>query len=779
MSAGTEAAILVGEGGGRDRLRAADRAAADRAAQARAPDRPGIRLMAFAALAFYGTLRWGTLMSPAPFWRLLGVCALAVALAWVGGAVAVRSRAAVAVLVAIAVLTAFALSGVPFQWVRHFRIAVTADGIGQGLSALPRVLVPYLGINPWIRTVITLGAAVLLLDAALIVALSPGRPSDARRAAAAIPLIALAVVPATLARPTLSYVHGLLLFLLVAAFMWGDRIRRGDGVVAAAVAVLAGAAAMIAAPALDHHKPWLDYEALAGQLAPAHVDTFDWRQRYGPLHWPRDGREVLDVQAKHPDYWKTENLSLFDGRGWTLGAFQTVDPTDTIAPRSIARWTQTIHVTIRAMKTSAVIVAGVAQAPTHAPGTVEGFSDGTWGDPSGLGPGDSYEVSTYDPHPSPGELRAAGVSYPQSLLLAYLTLEIPGGPHPALPGPASGGPPPFAHVEQVLFPPFASDVGLATGNGPVGPAALLAQSSYGPAYQLAKRLERRATNPYDFVMSVKRYLDSGAYRYDESPPVSRYPLLTFLFNTKRGYCQQFAGAMAMLLRMGGVPARVSTGFTTGTFDHATNSYMVSDLDAHAWVEAWFPGYGWVRFDPTPAAAPARGGHLSLAPIKNSNPTGSSQGPGSHGLSSSGGAASTAGTHHGGGFPVALVIALAVVLGLVVTALALVLRLREPTGDELLVELERAYARCGRPVRDGTTLAELERRLRDSPDAQAYVRALRMARFAGTPAKPSREQRKALRGQLRAGLGLGGRLRAMWALPPQLMVPARARPSARS
>ena len=64
--------------------------------------------------------------------------------------------------------------------------------------------------------------------------------------------------------------------------------------------------------------------------------------------------------------------------------------------------------------------------------------------------------------------------------------------------------------------------------------------------------------------------------------------------------------MALLLRMGGVPARVSTGFTTGTYDQATKQWLVTDVDAHAWVEAWFPHYGWVTFDPTPASAPARG-----------------------------------------------------------------------------------------------------------------------------------------------------------------------------
>ena len=57
--------------------------------------------------------------------------------------------------------------------------------------------------------------------------------------------------------------------------------------------------------------------------------------------------------------------------------------------------------------------------------------------------------------------------------------------------------------------------------------------------------------------------------------------------------------------MAGIPARVATGFTTGAFDEKEKEYVVRDLDAHSWVEAWFPGIGWVTRDPTPAAAPAR------------------------------------------------------------------------------------------------------------------------------------------------------------------------------
>ena len=76
--------------------------------------------------------------------------------------------------------------------------------------------------------------------------------------------------------------------------------------------------------------------------------------------------------------------------------------------------------------------------------------------------------------------------------------------------------------------------------------------------------------------------------------------------------------MALLLRMGGVPARVATGFTTGAYDSNTKSWFVTDVDAHAWVEAWFPHYGWVTFDPTPAAAPARGGHAPISSIGSLN-----------------------------------------------------------------------------------------------------------------------------------------------------------------
>jgi hypothetical protein len=109
-----------------------------------------------------------------------------------------------------------------------------------------------------------------------------------------------------------------------------------------------------------------------------------------------------------------------------------------------------------------------------------------------------------------------------------------------------------------------------------------------------------------------------------------------------------------------------------------------------------------------------------------------------------------------------------VLALIVLAL-LVRALLSPAlnPEDLVDELERALARSGRPLADGVTLAALEQRFRSSPTAAAYVRALRVSRYAGARTHPTLAQRRALRHQLRFGLGLSGRLRALWALPPRV------------
>jgi hypothetical protein len=127
-----------------------------------------------------------------------------------------------------------------------------------------------------------------------------------------------------------------------------------------------------------------------------------------------------------------------------------------------------------------------------------------------------------------------------------------------------------------------------------------------------------------------------------------------------------------------------------------------------------------------------------------------------------------------------IIPLALLAVVVVLLLALTRITGEPSADKMLAELERALARSGRPISTGVTLAELERRFRTSPDAAAYIHAIRMARFAGDVGAPTTDQRRALREQLRAGLGISGILRALWALPPRWRIPAVGRrPRART
>ncbi len=744
---------------------------------AKGHDRPLIRLVSFGALGLYGVVRWGTLMNPAPTGRLVGLLAVALLLAGLGPVLVERERAGAALrgatepltalgapIALIAILAVFPISGVPLSWTIHLRVADTANGIGQGLSALPGILVPYGGINTWARIVILLGAAVLLLDAALLLAFAPPALGDIRRAGAALPLLALVVVPATLVHPRFPYLQGLLLFALIAFFMWGERVpadRRGGVLLACAVT---GAIAMVLAPAIKQNSPWIDYEALTRGFTPAHVVRFDWTQRYGPLTWPRTGNTVLNVSATpkawNGEYWKSENLDNFDGSGWAAGGVGSGAGLPGVSPRTIRHYSQDLTVTIRAMDTTQVIAAGyTTQPPGHlTTPPIPGTSDGTWASATALGPGDAYTVSVYSPHPNASALAKAGTNYPAGVRQGDLALTLPQNPSGVRVLP-----------QTVVFPSFGSHGVPTDATGQPGFTGTLAlkSSPYWPAYALAQSLARESKTPYAFVQRVMSHLSpANNFSYDEYPPLTQFPLLTFLFENKLGYCQQFAGAMALLLRMGGIPARVSTGFTTGVYDTANKEWLVNDVDAHAWVEAWFPRYGWVTFDPTPAAAPARGGKIPISSVGGLTDTGQFQHQTRRAGTLSGAAGGSPTVHTAGSSNTFLYVVLAV-LAVVVAILLFAWRRRAPLGpDGLLAELDRALARSGRPIGTGVTLAAVERRFRTSPEAAAYVRTLRVTRFAGGTDVPTLAQRRALRAQLRAGLGIGGAFRALWALPPR-------------
>jgi protein-glutamine gamma-glutamyltransferase len=162
-----------------------------------------------------------------------------------------------------------------------------------------------------------------------------------------------------------------------------------------------------------------------------------------------------------------------------------------------------------------------------------------------------YEADSDIAVPSPAELRMAGRSYPAPLAAMYLRL-------PAL--------------------------------DPRVP-------------RLAAQITSSAGNDFDKAAAVENYLRTRfGYTLELPHTAVKDPIANFLFERKQGHCEYFASAMAVMLRTLGIPSRVVTGFRSDEFNDLTGNYVVRAKDAHAWVEAYFPGSGWHTFDPTPAGA---------------------------------------------------------------------------------------------------------------------------------------------------------------------------------
>jgi protein-glutamine gamma-glutamyltransferase len=133
---------------------------------------------------------------------------------------------------------------------------------------------------------------------------------------------------------------------------------------------------------------------------------------------------------------------------------------------------------------------------------------------------------------------------------------------------------------------------------------------------LAAQITGSAKNNYDRAAAIEHYLRTRFGYTLEFPRTSpKDPIANFLFERKQGHCEYFASSMAVMLRTLGIPSRVVTGFRSDEFNDLTGSYVIRAKDAHAWVEAYFPGYGWQTFDPTPSGngigTPQGWGRLSL------------------------------------------------------------------------------------------------------------------------------------------------------------------------
>jgi transglutaminase-like putative cysteine protease len=129
--------------------------------------------------------------------------------------------------------------------------------------------------------------------------------------------------------------------------------------------------------------------------------------------------------------------------------------------------------------------------------------------------------------------------------------------------------------------------------------------------QLAREITGKSRRAYQRAADLENYLRSHyGYTLDLGRVVPKDPLASFLFERKQGHCEYFASAMAVMLRTQGIPARVVNGFRGGEFNDITSQYVVRMRNAHSWVEAYIPGYGWMSFDPTPGDALGSHGRLS-------------------------------------------------------------------------------------------------------------------------------------------------------------------------
>jgi transglutaminase-like putative cysteine protease len=158
-------------------------------------------------------------------------------------------------------------------------------------------------------------------------------------------------------------------------------------------------------------------------------------------------------------------------------------------------------------------------------------------------------------------------------------------------------------VESVAIAPDINDLNNAVAGTPadVAVTAVIPSDLPDSLVELTNRVTAKADTPAAKAAAIQAYLRSGQFAYSTEPlPGSGYEALqNFLLQDRRGYCEQFASAMAMMARVVGIPSRVSVGFLPGEQDE--EGWKVSIRDMHAWPELYFANYGWVRFEPTPAS----------------------------------------------------------------------------------------------------------------------------------------------------------------------------------
>ena len=123
-------------------------------------------------------------------------------------------------------------------------------------------------------------------------------------------------------------------------------------------------------------------------------------------------------------------------------------------------------------------------------------------------------------------------------------------------------------------------------------------------FVLARNLTANEATPYDRARAIERYLRAFPYTLDlDLPPAGQDVVDYFLFDLQKGYCDYYASSMVVLARASGLPARLVVGYIAERYDEDLQAYVISEAEAHSWAEIYFPGYGWIEFEPTGGREP--------------------------------------------------------------------------------------------------------------------------------------------------------------------------------
>ncbi|MGZ4394962.1 MAG: DUF3488 and transglutaminase-like domain-containing protein [Gaiellaceae bacterium] len=497
---------------------------------------------------------------------------------------------------AVAVVAFLLAAGGAFQVGPSFDYpAKLASRFWQGFLEFYDIGLPFdPNLHPWMHGTIVVAVFVFTLVCAIAIAGREPQP-------AALALLFGAGWPATLLAGNDVLRGGFLLAGLLVVLVGTRGSTRGLQYAPAAITlVVLAAVAASTSPALAKHGfvDWQNWDFYTRPAKPVSV-SYVWDSSYSGFSFPKKQTVVLKIKASpRPHYWRVVPLDGVSAGRWRIDpTFQVTDgPVNEpdLVP-AVARvrqsWVEQ-RVTVEALRDKFL---PAADSPTQ-------FDAGNLGpvqdDPTGIAyldrglqRGDTYRAWSFEPQPSPAALARSRPVYPPPISEQREYLEV---------------------ETDVFVPPFGTPDRssamrqLFAGGYPI--------AAYKPLYDTAVRVAGGAKSPYAATVALESWLRTGGgFVYDQHPPpppAGVPPLVDFLTRTKEGYCQHFAGAMALMLRYLGVPARVAAGFNSGTYDKRSGEWTVTDHNAHEWVEVWFQGWGWVPFDPTPGSGGLAGAYSS-------------------------------------------------------------------------------------------------------------------------------------------------------------------------